>query len=490
MSNLQQSSAFVHLKQTLASGRALIQIRTLEENRLQELLNELSKVLDLPLWTWSIGNGLVCNGEKQHRTEEPGAAILHLLHLDERPIVWMKDLHHHYTPLVVRLLRDLYYRWSHSGGCVVISAPERNIAQDMERETSYFDLGMPEYHELVQVVEAWSQETGITPGASAKVLGATLKGLTLNEARHALYRLSGDQVPADQHLLALQEEKKQLIAKIGTLEFIPKVPDIKDLGGLENLKEWLGKRKELILSEEEANREITPKGILLMGVSGCGKSLCIKAISSAWQLPLYRLEMVRVFSGAYGSPELAFADACRVMEKMAPAILWIDEIEMGLSAEGSSAADTVMSRIFAFFLTWMQEKPAGLFVAASANRIDLLPAEMIRKGRFDQVFFVDLPTTPEREAIFRIHLERRGYDPEPFNLTVFADGTEGWNGAEIEQCVISAITAATMEQRDLTIKDLYASRKQIVPISQTMEEQVRHIRNWAHERAVRASREA
>lgn len=490
MSYLQQSPAFIQLKQTLISGRALIQVRTLEENRLSELLTSLAESKNQVLWTWSAGSGLACSNDAVANTETPEAALQAMLAWQDRPMVWMKDLHHHYSPLVIRLLRDLYYRWSHSGGCVVISAPERAIVADLERETNYIDLGMPGLEELVRVVEEWSEETGVKAGAPVRAMAATLKGLTLNEARHALHRLSGDQLPADQHMLALQEEKKQLIAKMGTLEFIPKVPAIEDLGGLENLKDWLGKRKELILAEDEGSREITPKGILLMGVSGCGKSLCIKAISSAWQLPLYRLEMVRVFSGAYGSPELAFADACRVMEKMAPAILWIDEIEMGLSAEGSSAADTVMSRIFAFFLTWMQEKPPGLFVAASANRIDLLPAEMIRKGRFDQVFFVDLPTVPEREDIFRIHLERRGYDPEQFNLSVFADGTEGWNGAEIEQCVISAITAATMEQRELTLKDLYASRKQIVPISQTMEEQVRHIRNWAHERAVRASKEA
>jgi len=245
----------------------------------------------------------------------------------------------------------------------------------------------------------------------------------------------------------------------------------------------------LLVSGRDLDRDIVPKGVLLMGVSGCGKSLCIKAVSSAWRLPLYRLEMVRVFSGAYGSPETAFADACHLMEEMAPAVLWIDEIEMGLSSGNSQDGNSALSRIFSFFLTWMQEKPPGLFVAATANRIDLLPAEMIRKGRFDQVFFVDLPRTSEREAIFRIHLAKRGEDPNLFTPDVFADATKGWSGAEIEQCIIAAVTAARMEGRALNIKDLYTSRKQIVPLSTTMQEQVRHIRNWAYERAVRASAE-
>jgi len=402
-------------------------------------------------------------------------------------MVLMKDLHHHFGPVVIRCLRDLYYRWRDAGGVAVLSATHRIIPDDLEREMAFLRLDLPSPTEMTQEVERWQKDTEVTLPIPARVASATLKGLTLAEARHGLNRLRGSDLDEHETLRVLREEKRQLIQKSGTVEYIPNVPELESLGGLENLKNWLLKRRELLVSDKEEDKEIVPKGILLMGVSGCGKSLCVKTVSSAWRLPLYRMEMVRIFSGAYGSPETAFSEACHLMEEMAPAVLWIDEIEMGLSAGGSTAADSALSRIFAFFLTWMQEKPAGLFVAATANRIDLLPAEMIRKGRFDQVFFVDLPVPTEREEIFRIHLKKRGYEAESFTPEVFADATSGWSGAEIEQCIVSAVTSARMEHRDLELKDLYAARKQIVPISTTMEEQVRHIRNWAYERAVRAS---
>jgi SpoVK/Ycf46/Vps4 family AAA+-type ATPase len=230
--------------------------------------------------------------------------------------------------------------------------------------------------------------------------------------------------------------------------------------------------------------EVVPKGVLIMGIPGCGKSLCVKAISSHFQLPLYRVDMPEIFSGRHGKPEGAFVAACRMMEEMAPAVLWFDEIEMGITSTESSGEQ---GRIFAFFLTWMQEKARGLFVAATANRIDLLPAEMIRKGRFDEVFFVDLPLEDEQIEIFRIHLSRRGIDVSGFNLAQLTKFTIGWTGAEIEQCVVSAITKALLADRALTEQDLISVAVKLVPLSRTMKEQISHIRGWAFERAVRAS---
>jgi len=487
-----EKPVFIHqgLDRFLAAGRSLIMVRTFEEDRLENLLRNLSVHHRLPYWTWSVSEGLKSpEGLLSPETHEPELALRTLLRVEEPRIVWLKDVHHHYSPQVLRLLRDLYYRWREIGAMAVVSATTRAVPADLEREMAYLLLDMPGQQELLEEVTGWLSKMENPPEVPAKIMSATLKGLTISETRHALTRLKNQKPDASQVLRTLQEEKRLLISRTGTLEYVPDVPNLSEMGGLENLKDWLLKRKELLTTDDQSLKEIAPKGVLLMGVSGCGKSLCIKAISSAWQLPLYRMEMVKIFSGAYGSPELAFADACRLMEEMAPAVLWIDEIEMSLSAEGSTAADSVLSRIFAFFLTWMQEKPPGLFVAATANRIDLLPAEMIRKGRFDQVFFVDLPVAGEREQIFKIHLQKRGYNPASFTPEVFADATDGWSGAEIEQCVIAAVTSARMENRDLVLKDLYAARKQIVPISTTMEEQVRHIRNWAYERAVRASAE-
>jgi SpoVK/Ycf46/Vps4 family AAA+-type ATPase len=222
----------------------------------------------------------------------------------------------------------------------------------------------------------------------------------------------------------------------------------------------------------------------MMGIPGCGKSLSVRAIASCFELPLYRIDMIDIFSGRHGEPEGAFVQACRTLESMAPAIVWFDEIEMAITSTESAGQQ---GRIFAFFLTWMQDKSSGLFVAATANRIDLLPAEMIRKGRFDEVFFVDLPHDAERAAIFKIHLARRGVDSSKFDFDLIVESTREWTGAEIEQCVVSAMTRARIKDRDITEDDLIDIAAGSVPLARAMKEQINHIRQWAFQRAVRAS---
>jgi SpoVK/Ycf46/Vps4 family AAA+-type ATPase len=279
-------------------------------------------------------------------------------------------------------------------------------------------------------------------------------------------------------------EKRLLINRTGVIEYVADGAELGEVGGLAGLKKWLLERRKLFHLRDSVAEEIMPKGVLLMGIPGCGKSLSVKAIASCFQLPLYRVDMVEIFSGRHGKPEGAFVEACRMMEEMAPAVLWFDEIEMGITSTDSSGEQ---GRIFAFFLTWMQEKSRGLFVAATANRIDLLPAEMIRKGRFDEVFFVDLPLRDEQFDIFKIHLHRRGVDASSFDLAQVIQFTNGWTGAEIEQCVISALTQARLADRDVIEQDLISIAAKQVPLSRTMKEQINHIRAWAFERAVRAS---
>jgi SpoVK/Ycf46/Vps4 family AAA+-type ATPase len=274
------------------------------------------------------------------------------------------------------------------------------------------------------------------------------------------------------------------VNRSGVLEFVSEGVTLSEVGGLQNLKRWLLERRKLFLMRDELSAEIVPKGLLMMGMPGCGKSLCVKAIASAFELPLYRIDMSEIFSGRHGNAEGVFVQACRMMEDMAPAVLWFDEIEMGIN---SGETGGQQGRIFAFFLTWMQEKTRGLFVAATANRIDLLPAQMIRKGRFDEVFFVDLPTPAEQVEIFRIHLQRRGVNPSAWDLAQFTQFTVGWAGSEIEECVVSAITRAKLEERAVTEHDLIRIAAKSVPLSRTMKEQMSHIRNWAFERAMRAT---
>src|SRR5208337_983639 len=297
-----------------------------------------------------------------------------------------------------------------------------------------------------------------------------LQGITLQEAGHAVRRaLAAGKGLGAESLPAMLEEKRLLVNRGGVIEYVADTTGIEEVGGLGQLKQWLLERRKLFELRESLSTDIVPKGVLVMGVPGCGKSLCVKAISSQFELPLYRIDMIEVFSGRHGQPEGAFVQACKTLEDMAPAVVWFDEIEMGITS-GEPGGE--QGRIFAFFLTWMQEKARGLFVAATANRIDLLPAEMIRKGRFDEVFFVDLPREDERIEIFKIHLSQRGVDPGAFDLGKLTQFTGGWAGAEIEQCVVSAITKARLAGRPVSEEDLIRTAVKIVPLSRTMNEQI------------------
>jgi SpoVK/Ycf46/Vps4 family AAA+-type ATPase len=244
--------------------------------------------------------------------------------------------------------------------------------------------------------------------------GRALQGLTLDDARTRSAAQSPDGARSTAFAAALLEEKRLLVNRTGMIEYIPTETGLDHVGGLELMKKWLVERRKLFQMRDRVSAEIVPKGVLVMGVSGCGKSLSIKAIASAFGLPLYRIDMIEIFSGRHGKPEGAFVQACHMLESMAPAVVWFDEIEAGINTQ---AKEGELGRIFGFFLTWMQEKTRGLFVGATANRIDLLPAEMIRKGRFDEVFFVDLPLDDERIEIFKVHLRRRDVDASGFNLS-------------------------------------------------------------------------
>jgi len=376
---------------------------------------------------------------------------------------------------------------------LVITSALRAIPEELGHQIALVELNTPDFEELqafLQLeIEAISQQ-GYSVDKSEPVqlsIARALQGLTLNEARHALRRaLAISRDLNTQSIPYLLDEKKLIVNRTGLVQYIADATLLEHVGGLEYLKEWLLERRKLFFERESISEEIVPKGVLVMGVSGCGKSLSIKSIASYFGLPLYRIDMSEVFSGRHGNPDAAFVEACRTVESVAPATVWFDEIEMGLSSS-SSESGTALGRIFAFFLTWMQEKARGLFVAATANRIDLLPAEMIRKGRFDEVFFIDLPTEDERDEIFRIHLKKRGANPDKLQINRLRRITQGWSGAEIEQCVVSAMTQVRLHDKNLEFEDLHLAAINVIPLSKTMREQVDHIRSWAYDRAVRAS---
>ncbi len=480
-----ESRAAKLLREIFESGRPLVYVRSSEEQRVKRVLHEVAQRLSLENWTWSLTEGLHRESEPpQTGTESPREALEFIAAYGKPAIFQLKDFH---EPLresseIRRRFRDLQEKCRDRQKFVLITSPVRAIPEELERNLLYLELRPPDLTELISFLR---DETQNASDEVLHQLAPALQGLTLDEARYALRRaVSGNKRLELDSLPALLEEKRLLINRGGVIEYLAEGKDIGEIGGLEGLKTWLLDRQKLFQMGDKLSAEIVPKGVLLMGIPGCGKSLSVKAIASAFRLPLYRVDMIEIFSGRHGKPEGAFAEACRTMEDMAPAVLWFDEIEMGITSADSGGEQ---GRIFAFFLTWMQEKTRGLFVAATANRIDLLPAEMIRKGRFDEVFFVDLPLDAERLEIFRIHLDRRGVDASKFDLQQLIQLTNGWSGAEVEQCVIGAITKAQLGNRQPTNHDLIEAAVKIVPLSRTMKEQINQIRSWAFERAVRAS---
>jgi ATPase family associated with various cellular activities (AAA) len=448
----------------------------------------------VPVWTWSLTEGMRLDGNVAGAEALSPRAALDFIATHRGPAVFhLKDFH---EPMrdsseVRRRVRDLYDVCFEKGKFVVITSPLRLIPSELERSIVFLELRPPDLPELVEFVRGEADRV-VAAGGAADTSGETLhqlsralRGLTLDEARHAIRRAVALTKGLDAGSLpALLEEKRLLVNRTGFIEYVADGTAIGHVGGLASLKKWLAERRKLFQLRDTVNASIVPKGVLIMGISGCGKSLSVKAIASHFEVPLYRIDMVEIFSGRHGKPEGAFAGACRMLEEMAPAVVWFDEIEMGIPSAESAGEQ---GRMFGFFLTWMQEKARGLFVAATANRIDLLPAEMIRKGRFDEVFFVDLPEDEERIEIFKVHLRRRGLNPESFNLENLKGFTKGWTGAEIEQCVISALTVVQLQNRELTGDDLLNATTTVVPLSRTMKEQVDHIRRWAFGRAVRAS---
>jgi len=499
MSQQRESRALAEMRGLIHAGRPLIFVLSPEEGRVKELLDQLAATLSdapVPVFTWSATEGLRDpEGAAVTSAGDSRAALDFVAAHEGAAFFLVKDFH---APLrdsatLRRRARDLYAACMDTGKFVFFSSPVREIPEEMSRSVALVELQSPDLPELLAFLDREAlalESTGASvdpdPG-TRRQLARSLLGLTLDESRHALRRAAAAAKTIDAGAVPyLLEEKHLIVKKTGVIEHVPNTIGLADLGGVSYLKKWLLERRKLFEMRDEIAEDIVPKGVLVMGVSGCGKSLAVKAVASCFQIPLYRLDMVEVFSGRHGPAETAFADACRTLETMAPAVMWLDEIEMGVSSRTDDAAG-MLGRIFAFFLTWMQEKTRGLFVAATANRIDLLPAEMIRKGRFDEVFFVDLPTEDERMEIFRIHLRRRGVDPAQMELERLGQFTRGWTGAEVEQCVVSALTAARLADRELIGDDLLNTTAKIVPLSRTMKEQVEHIRAWALDRAVRAA---
>ncbi len=496
----QKQQIFQDLRKFILSKASIVYLLSDEEDRVETLLNELIATFQPrpKIYIWNPFYGLIGENERIENSKDPIDALDKVIQRPEQAFYLFEGLYPMMKtdPLLLRKLKDVHRSFRNRYATLFILAPVLILSEELRRDMIVYELPLPDATEVERVLQG---VISASPQASQLMESLTSEwkdrltkaalGLSLDQVARAFRSALIGRTAVDASLIdALIDEKGQLIRKSGILNFVRNIPTIDDIGGLENLKDWLKKRAQILSSKGRSFGLQLPKGVLITGLSGCGKSLCAKACASFWGVPLLHLDMARLYDGTVGEPEKALQVSLRTAESVAPSVLWIDEIEAGISIQSQKAGGGTQSRVFASFLTWMQEKGVFVFIAATANVIELLPPEVLRKGRFDQIFFVTLPNPQERKAIFSIHLKKNGADLSHFNLDMLVKVSEGFNGAEIEQAVNGAMIEAFNSGRPINEQDLVISAGNIVPLSTTMREEIGRMERWAYNRAVPASK--
>ncbi|MBN2645507.1 MAG: AAA family ATPase [Desulfuromonadaceae bacterium] len=482
------------LVQHVLAGTPLLAVATDNEQRSIKLVQTAIEraMKDLPqVPVWDCINGF----SGQPATTAPQAALSWALEQPGAGVYIFTDLHWywHDAPQIQRLLLNFIYQRGSQRKTLVFVANRFELPEVLQNQMVQLVHPLPNAAELSNFLESSRDndpfiEALLREDNALQHLITAALGLDLLRLDRALRLARVSKInQLDEVVAALHLDKKRAIEQSGVLEFVDNRLSEEQVGGMENLKKWMAKREQAFGAEALAHGENLPSGVLLMGISGCGKSLFVKAIAARWYLPLLRLDMATVYEGTYGSPEHSLHQACRLAEAMSPCVLWIDELESGISDQGFKSGGGAASRVLGYFLTWMQEKQSPVFVAATANAIEMLPAEVLRKGRFDEIFYIALPGLKERRTIFEIHLRMQGFDPQQFDPEMLAHSSKGFSGAEIEQAVASGKFEAQSLQRPMTQKDIMEALGKTVPISVTMAEQIKKIEAWAFKRAVPAS---
>ena len=482
------------IEKAIAGQYPIIYLNSVEESRIINLLHKLAEkqANDLPVVEWSCSTGLDIDDEIED-SDDPVKALQWIIKEGRPGFYIMKDLLDFTgSPQLDRLLRDACEKFcTRNNLYIFIVSAGREIPHSIRSDIFQINVSLPGQAEIFSHLKELQKDNADRKlrDEALKEISLALCGLTLKDATHLMYQIDRcEKITTAVVSDLINESKKRLVASGGTscLEYVPVNFSIDQVGGLGRLKEWISIRQNLFTQKAQLSGMPIPRGILIMGISGCGKSMCAKVVANSWNVPLFRLDMNLIFSQMDGSPEAAFHKVTQMVESAAPAVLWIDEIENGLGLLESGNAN--QSHVFSAFLTWMQEKSPLVFVAATANRIESLPAELIRKGRFDQVFFCDLPDDAERAEILKIHLKANRQNPDDFNIAHLTKITKEWNAAEIEQAVNGGRIDASSQNHPFTTKDIAKHIDTIVPLSETMKEQTKKIRDWAWDRATPASK--
>jgi hypothetical protein len=491
---------FEQFEQLIESGIYCISIVTQEERYALEIIRKTAARFKRDMWVWSVADGLrdglIDGSPSIADTDSPSAGLASMARAKPGSLCVTLDLAEHLRGgKTLRILRDIVDSFHKTGITIVMIDCSDKLPEVIKAYARRFELSYPDEEELRQIIRATlhriNRSRPLEIGISQKGLDAivrNLRGLTRRQA----VRIISDTVAPDQQfndddINVVIANKRRMVQQGGLLEYIQTPLDLDEIGGMRCLKTWLNQRRDVFSAEARAFGIVPPKGVLMLGVQGAGKSLCAKAIATAWHQPLLRLDPSTLYASFIGESERNLREALRQTEMMSPVILWIDEIEKAFASAASHSADGGLSqRMFGTLLTWLQEHQAPVFVVATANDIEALPPELLRKGRFDEIFFVDLPAPPVRQEIFAIHLRKRNRNPATFDLDRLARASEGYSGSEIEQGVIAALHAAYADKVDIDTERLIAAVQGSPPLSATMAERVAALRLWSRGRCVPA----
>jgi hypothetical protein len=479
---------------------ALIVLDTREYDRAIAGTERIAAELGLHLFTWTRSRGMTRGAHTSdpvvEKSSDPARALAWILE-QGAGLFMFRDLATHFDdPAVISHMLDAIGHFNSKRGAIILTGSDTSVPDALRPHATVLELPPPSFDDYRRLLEKVIREYSAKMPVKVELTHAdrtrfvnNLVGLTILEAEKVITKLiveDGALRETDVHRVTLA--KRQVVQQDGLLEYYPAVEGLDQVAGLDGLKKWLAKRRPVVSDPRKAEAFGLgfPKGVLLLGVPGCGKSLCAKAVAREWGLPLLRLDPGSLFDKYIGESEKNFKRAMTTAERMAPIVLWIDELEKAFASVGGDSDGGVSNRIFGTFLGWLQERTADVFVVATSNDVAKLPPEFVRKGRFDEIFFVDLPREAAREGIFRIHLKKRKQDPANFDLAKIVKATEGFSGAEIEESINSGMYAAFAEDRALTTADLTSAITGTRPLSALAADRLKALRDWAANRTVAA----